>query len=122
VPAKFEMLEVSVSVRMSPERYSSEQAHYPMSVHNRVIHKISAKSLHYQSWFSQYIINNLSAVQKLCYTRYKVKISRFQNEERTSDEGNLDVEIPVLFLTEHHTMKAYWGSGDTAPHIIWPWH
>jgi len=25
--------------------------------------------------------------------------------------------VPVLFLTEHHAMKAYWGSGDTAPHI-----
>jgi hypothetical protein len=23
--------------------------------------------------------------------------------------------VPVLPLTEHHTMKAYWGSGGTAP-------
>jgi hypothetical protein len=26
--------------------------------------------------------------------------------------------VPVLFLTEHHTMKAYWGSGGIAPCII----
>jgi len=27
--------------------------------------------------------------------------------------------IPVLFfLTKHHAMKAYWGSGDIAPHIL----
>jgi len=24
----------------------------------------------------------------------------------------------VLSLTEHHAMKAYWGSGDTAPPIL----
>jgi hypothetical protein len=26
--------------------------------------------------------------------------------------------VPVLFLTEHHAMKAYWGSGGIAPSII----
>jgi hypothetical protein len=26
--------------------------------------------------------------------------------------------IPVLFLTEHHAMKAYWGSGGIAPCIF----
>jgi hypothetical protein len=26
--------------------------------------------------------------------------------------------VPVLFLTEHHAMKAYWGSGGTAPLIL----
>jgi hypothetical protein len=25
--------------------------------------------------------------------------------------------VPVLF-TEHHALKAYWGSGDIAPHIL----
>jgi hypothetical protein len=25
---------------------------------------------------------------------------------------------PVLFLTEHHAMKAYWGSGGIAAHIF----
>jgi len=24
----------------------------------------------------------------------------------------------MLFLSEHHTMKAYWGSGGRAPHIL----
>jgi hypothetical protein len=26
--------------------------------------------------------------------------------------------IPGLFLTEHHAMKAYWGSGGIAPLIL----
>jgi hypothetical protein len=26
--------------------------------------------------------------------------------------------VPVLFLTEHHAMKAYWGSGGIAPFIL----
>jgi hypothetical protein len=26
--------------------------------------------------------------------------------------------VPVLFLTEHHAVKAYWGSGGIAPHIL----
>jgi hypothetical protein len=26
--------------------------------------------------------------------------------------------VPVLFLTEHDAMKAYWGSGDIAPRIL----
>jgi hypothetical protein len=29
-------------------------------------------------------------------------------------EGN----VPVLLLTEHHAMKAYWGSGGIAPLIL----
>jgi hypothetical protein len=28
--------------------------------------------------------------------------------------------VPVLFLTEHHAMKANWGSGGIAPLILWP--
>jgi len=27
-----------------------------------------------------------------------------------------------FFLTDHHAMKAYWGSGGIAPLILWPWH
>jgi hypothetical protein len=26
--------------------------------------------------------------------------------------------VPVLPLTEHHAMKAYWGSGGTVPPIL----
>jgi hypothetical protein len=26
--------------------------------------------------------------------------------------------VPVLLLTEHHAMSAYWGSGITAPPIL----
>jgi hypothetical protein len=28
--------------------------------------------------------------------------------------------VPVLFLTEHHATKAYWGSECIAPRILWP--
>jgi hypothetical protein len=27
-------------------------------------------------------------------------------------------KVPVLFLTEHHAMKAYWGSEGIAPLIL----
>jgi len=27
-----------------------------------------------------------------------------------------------VLLTEHHAMKEYWGSGGTAPCILWPQH
>jgi hypothetical protein len=27
-------------------------------------------------------------------------------------------DVPELLLTEHHTMKAYWGSGSIAPSIL----
>jgi len=30
--------------------------------------------------------------------------------------------VPVLPLTEHHGMKAYWGSGGAAPPILWHRH
>jgi hypothetical protein len=26
--------------------------------------------------------------------------------------------VPMLFLTEHHAMKAYWGNGGIAPSIL----
>jgi hypothetical protein len=26
--------------------------------------------------------------------------------------------VPVLFLTEHHALKEYWGSGSIAPYIL----
>jgi hypothetical protein len=28
------------------------------------------------------------------------------------------VKVVSLILTEHHAMKAYWGSGGTAPRIL----
>jgi hypothetical protein len=33
----------------------------------------------------------------------------------TGSEGKV---VHVLFLTEHHDKKAYWGSGDIAPLIL----
>jgi hypothetical protein len=30
--------------------------------------------------------------------------------------------VPALLLTEHHAVKAYWGSGGIAPRILLPWH
>jgi hypothetical protein len=31
-------------------------------------------------------------------------------------------EVVPVFLTEHHAMKTYWGSGGIAPRILWPQH
>jgi len=30
--------------------------------------------------------------------------------------------VPVIFLTKHHAMEAYWGSGGIAPMYSWPQH
>jgi hypothetical protein len=30
--------------------------------------------------------------------------------------------VPVIFSTEHHAMKAYWGSGDIVLRILRPRH
>jgi hypothetical protein len=35
--------------------------------------------------------------------------------ERCKVKGKV---VAVLFLTEHHAMKAYWGSGDIAPRLL----
>jgi hypothetical protein len=68
-------------------------------------------------------------------TRYKRHSSRihptfqiliFPGAERTSRDGSetnatsykVKVNLSLCFLTEHHTMKAYWGSGVTAPRIL----
>jgi hypothetical protein len=34
----------------------------------------------------------------------------------------MHTSAPVLPLTEHHAMKAYWGSGGTVPPIFLPRH
>jgi hypothetical protein len=34
--------------------------------------------------------------------------------------NNVKVKLSLCFLTEHHPMKAYWRSGDIAPHILDP--
>jgi hypothetical protein len=52
-------------------------------------------------------------------TKYLV-ISRHQTVGQNhnlliSNKGKV---VPVLPLIEHHTMKAYWGSGGTAPPIL----
>jgi len=30
--------------------------------------------------------------------------------------------VPLLFLSEHHAMKAYWGNGGIAPRVLLPRH
>jgi hypothetical protein len=35
---------------------------------------------------------------------------------------SLTNDVVCLFFTEHHAMKAYWGSGGIAPLILWPRH
>jgi len=36
-------------------------------------------------------------------------------KDKDKDKGKV---VPVLLLTEHHAMKAYWGSGGIAPLIL----
>jgi hypothetical protein len=40
------------------------------------------------------------------------------NASITSPDKGEGKVVPLLFLTEHHAMKAYWGSGGIAPHIL----
>jgi hypothetical protein len=45
---------------------------------------------------------------------YKIQILLYQNKINKVKVMNV---VPVLFSTEHHTMKAYWRSRGTAPHV-----
>jgi hypothetical protein len=45
-------------------------------------------------------------------------LSIFTKDPMLRSKGKV---VPVL-LTEHHAMEAYWGSGGTAPLILWPLH
>jgi hypothetical protein len=41
-------------------------------------------------------------------------------------KGTIKVKLSLCFLTEHHALKAYWGSGGITPHILnlgtkWRW-
>jgi hypothetical protein len=41
---------------------------------------------------------------------------------RLETYGKIKVMLSLcFFLTEHHAMKACWGSGGIAPRILWPW-
>jgi hypothetical protein len=47
---------------------------------------------------------------------------RLGGPQSQSGHGGKSKVVPVLFLTEHRAMKAYWGSGGIVPRIIWPRH
>jgi hypothetical protein len=55
------------------------------------------------------------AYQLLQFTFYAVKhttVALIQTKVKVKSKT-----VPLLFLTEHHAMKPYWGSGGTAPPI-----
>jgi hypothetical protein len=43
------------------------------------------------------------------------KHNSFNTNSKGKGKGKV---VPVLFLTEHHAMKTYWGSGGIAPRIL----
>jgi hypothetical protein len=59
------------------------------------------------------------------HTEYKIlnvnllqhRLSHSQCKGKGKDKGK-DKIVPALFLTEHHAMKAYWGSGGIAPLVL----
>jgi hypothetical protein len=55
---------------------------------------------------SQIIMIKFSTLNDIYYTLFPVTFK---------SNGKV---VPVLFLTDHHAMKAYWESGDTAPLIL----
>jgi hypothetical protein len=52
---------------------------------------------------------------KLKNTRRQMATTIIWNPRKIGRGGKV---VPVLLLTEHHAMKAYWGSGGTAPAIL----
>jgi hypothetical protein len=59
---------------------------------------------------SQYTLYNAQKYQCNYWLKVKVKV-------KVKVKAKVKV-VPVLLLTEHHAMKAYWGSGSIAPLIL----
>jgi hypothetical protein len=59
------------------------------------------------------VMRRRDKIMKMCSLFYMLKCSL----NRTKNMS-LKKVAPVLFLTEHRTMKAYWGSGSIAPPIL----
>jgi hypothetical protein len=58
------------------------------------------------------VTNHWHACRKWHATGYKLQVRI---------EGKKNVKLSLYFLlTEHHAMKAYWGSGIITPRILWP--
>jgi hypothetical protein len=41
-----------------------------------------------------------------------------QDRDQLRAVVNTVMNLPCAFFTEHHAMKAYWGSGGLTPHIL----
>jgi hypothetical protein len=54
------------------------------------------------------------------YLQGKTLLGRLRSkwEDNIIMDKGKGIVVPVLFLTEHHSMKAYWGSRGTGPHIL----
>jgi hypothetical protein len=48
--------------------------------------------------------------------KYPENSPRIKNNN--NNNNNNKGKVPVLFLTEHYTMKAFWGSGGITPLIL----
>jgi hypothetical protein len=54
-------------------------------------------------------LTKLGAMMTSNYTKLK------QLQQTSKGKGKV---VPMIFLTEHHAMKAYWGSIGIAPRIL----
>jgi hypothetical protein len=76
------------------------------TIHKPLTRQTRWKAWNVTAWKSKYFI-----YWNVCSIPIKVKVK---------------VKLPLCFLTEHHAMKAYWGSGGIAPRILnlgtrWRW-
>jgi hypothetical protein len=61
------------------------------------------------------LLNDYWLLKKDCVARSCLTTDMLTFFRVTGKEGKA---VPVLFLTEHHATKAYWGSGGIAPLIL----
>jgi hypothetical protein len=57
---------------------------------------------------------SVSLSSEFCRHNTLCCFSKRNTKGKRKDKGKV---VTVLFLTEHHTMKAYWGSGRTDPRL-----
>jgi hypothetical protein len=103
-------------------------------VTHRVLEKSPLFSLYFNVRQLRRVRNDLKSRCSLRYTplpvlRVAVKMWRSKWLATVRDFADsirftvLIKVVPVLlFLTEHHAMKAYWASGGIAARILWPRH
>jgi hypothetical protein len=78
------------------------------------------------SHFSAHLFITNAKVYSTNYSTFQMHFMVFTYTSSTYYKMKVKVKLSLWFLTEHHAMKAYWGSGGIAPRILeldtrWRW-